>query len=64
MTASLKLADYLKTIVTPHIIDRNAHLAEEVKKVTGEPITIVLDSISVADTQQAGVEILALITVS
>ena len=58
-TTSLKHADYLKTIGTTHIIDRNAHLAEEVKKVTDEPITIVLDAISVADTQQAGVEILA-----
>ena len=54
-TTSLNHADYLKT----HIIDRNAYLAEEVKKVTDEPITIVLDAISVADTQRAGVEILA-----
>jgi len=58
-TTSLKHTDYLKTIGTTHVIDRNAHLAEEVKKVTDEPITIVLDAISAADTRQAGVEVLA-----
>lgn len=58
-TTSLNHADYLKTIGATHIIDRNAHLAEEVKKVTDKPITIVLDAISVADTQQAGIEVLA-----
>jgi len=58
-TTSLKHTDYLNTIDTTHVIDRNAHLAEEVRKLTDKPTTIVLDAISDADTRQAGVEVLA-----
>lgn len=58
VTTSLKYAYYLKIIGTTYIIDRKAHLAEEIKKITDKPITVVLDAISDADTQQVGVVIL------
>jgi NADPH:quinone reductase-like Zn-dependent oxidoreductase len=58
-TASLKHTDLLKSLGATNVIDRNASLSDEVRKITDQPITIVYDSISSAETQQAGLNVLA-----
>ena len=58
-TASLKHADDLKSLGAAHVIDRNASVVTEVRKLTDKPILIVYDAISSADTQQAGIDVLA-----
>jgi len=58
-TSSLKHADELKSLGATHIIDRNAPVVTEVRKLTDKPILIVYDAISSADTQQAGIDVLA-----
>ena len=63
VTASLQHAEYLKTIGATHVIDRNVTrdaLASEVNTITqNTPIKYVVDSISSADTQQSGYDLLA-----
>lgn len=58
-TSSLKHADELKSLGATHVIDRNASVVAEVRKLTDKPISIVFDAVSSADTQQAGVDVLA-----
>jgi len=58
-TSSLKHADDLKSLGATHVIDRNASVVTEVRKLTDKPILIVYDAISSADTQQAGTDVLA-----
>ena len=57
-TASLKHTDFLKSLGATNVIDRNASLLDEVKKITDQPITIVYDAVSSAETQQAGLDLL------
>ena len=63
VTASLHHAEYLKALGATHVIDRNvsgAALASEVNTITqAAPIKYVVDSISSADTQQSGYDLLA-----
>jgi len=58
-TSSLKHADELKSLGATHVIDRNASVVAEVRKLTDKPILIVYDAISSADTQQASIDVLA-----
>ncbi|KAF8804124.1 GroES-like protein [Phlegmacium glaucopus] len=62
-TASLKHAEFLKSLGATHVIDRNVSasaLATEVSSITQDaPIKHAVDSISLADTQQAAYELLA-----
>ena len=58
-TASLKHADELKSLGATHVIDRNASVVAEVRKLTDKPISIVYDAVSSADTQQTGLDVLA-----
>lgn len=62
-TASARNEAYLKSLGATHVLTREAvplaSLASEVKKITSEPIKIVYDSISGADTQSAAYEVLA-----
>jgi NADPH:quinone reductase-like Zn-dependent oxidoreductase len=58
-TSSLKHTDDLKSLGAAHVIDRNASVISEVRKLTDKPILIVYDAISNADTQQAGIDVLA-----
>jgi len=58
-TASLKHTNLLKSLGATDVIDRNASLSDEVRKIIDQPITIVYDSISGAETQQAGLDLLA-----
>ena len=62
-TSSLHHADYLKTLGATHVVDRkvsSADLASEVNAITQNvPIKYVVDSISTADTQQSGYDLLA-----
>ena len=61
ITSSLKHADDLKSLGAAHVIDHNASDMTEVRKFTENPILIVYDAISIssADTQQAGIDVLA-----
>ena len=61
-TASLKHAEFLKSIGATHVIDRNisaSTLASELSGITQNvPIKYVVDSISIPETQQTGYDIL------
>jgi NADPH:quinone reductase-like Zn-dependent oxidoreductase len=61
-TASLQHAEHLKTLGATHVIDRKvsgADLASEVNSITQKaPIKYVVDSVSSADTQQNGYDLL------
>ena len=63
VTASLHHAEYLETLGATHVIDRKvsgAALASEVNTITeNAPIKYAVDSISSADTQQSGYDLLA-----
>ena len=63
VTASLPHAEYLKTLGATHVIDRKvsgAALASEVNTITqNAPVKYAVDSISSADTQQSGYDLLA-----
>jgi NADPH:quinone reductase-like Zn-dependent oxidoreductase len=58
-TSSLKHADEVKSLGATHVIDRNTSVVAEVRKLTDKPILTVYDAISSADTQQAGIDVLA-----
>ena len=58
-TFALKHADEVKSLGATHIIDRNVSVVAEVRKLTDKPILIVYGAIANADTQQAGIDILA-----
>lgn len=61
-TASLKHTDFLKSLGATHVLDRNLSvqaLKAEIEKITTKPVKHVCDAISVAETQQTGLEILA-----
>lgn len=62
-TASLKHAEYLKSLGATHVIDRSVSgsaLASEIGTVTqNAPIKYAVDSISLADTQQAAYDLVA-----
>ena len=63
VTASTHNEEYLKSLGATHVIDRAAippsQLCQVVKAITAEPITIIFDTVSEADTQEASYEILA-----
>ncbi|TFK63901.1 NAD(P)-binding protein, partial [Pluteus cervinus] len=44
-TASLKHAEYLKSIGATHVINRNSSLAAEITKITDKPVLFALDAI-------------------
>ncbi|KAJ3538749.1 hypothetical protein NM688_g6476 [Phlebia brevispora] len=61
-TASLKNADYLKSLGATHVIDRHlspASVVADVKEITKEPIRVIYDTVSADDTQHIGYEVLA-----
>ncbi|KAI0783888.1 GroES-like protein [Irpex lacteus] len=58
-TASLRNADFLKSLGATHVIDRNLPLGDAVKSITTEPIKYVYDAISTKDTQQPSYDVLA-----
>ena len=58
-TASLKNADFLKSLGATHVIDRNADLISSVKAITSDPIQYVFDSIALKPTQEVAYEVLA-----
>ncbi|KAI0822570.1 GroES-like protein [Trametes gibbosa] len=61
-TASLKNAPLLESFGATHVIDRNlsaAALRDEVVKITGKPVSVVYDAISLPDTQKAAFDLLA-----
>ncbi|KAF5342097.1 hypothetical protein D9611_002018 [Ephemerocybe angulata] len=59
-TASLKHAEYLKSLGATHVLDRNKGLTkDQVASITEVPIKAVFDAISVTETQTAGFELLA-----
>ncbi|KIL62428.1 hypothetical protein M378DRAFT_81236 [Amanita muscaria Koide BX008] len=62
-TASLKHADYLKSLGATHVIDRNASpdaISSEVSKITGSRgVKYVIDAIATPETQQFGYDLLS-----
>lgn len=58
-TASLKNADFLKSLGATHVVDRNAELASSVKAITSEPLKYVFDAIGLKQTQEAAYELVA-----
>ncbi|KAI0783889.1 GroES-like protein [Irpex lacteus] len=58
-TASLKNADFLKSLGATHVVDRNADLASSVKAITSEPLKYVFDAIGLKQTQEAAYELVA-----
>jgi len=61
-TASLHNTDLLKSLGATHIVDRNLagpELISAVKKITTDPIELVYDTVSYADTQNMGYDLLA-----
>ncbi|KAI0760997.1 GroES-like protein [Trametes elegans] len=61
-TASLKNTELLKSFGATHVLDRNLSadaLRAEVLKIAGGPVSVVFDTISVPETQQAVWELLA-----
>ena len=58
-TASLKNADYVKSLGATHVIDRYVPLVDAVKAITAEPIPVLYDAISLSETQNPAWEVLA-----
>ncbi|KAH7903809.1 chaperonin 10-like protein [Hygrophoropsis aurantiaca] len=61
-TASPHNAALLKSLGATHVLDRNlsfSSISGEIAKITSTPIKLVYDSVSLADTQQGGYDILA-----
>ena len=58
-TASLKNADFLKSLGATHVIDRNADLITSVKAITSNQIQYVFDAIALKSTQEVAYEVLA-----
>ena len=58
-TASLKNADFLKSLGATHVIDRNADLISSVKAITSDPIQYVFDAVALKPTQEVAYEVLA-----
>ena len=62
-TASAHNSELLKSLGATHVIDRAtippSQLCQAVKAITAEPITIIFDTVSEADTQEATYDILA-----
>ncbi|KIJ54533.1 hypothetical protein M422DRAFT_24482 [Sphaerobolus stellatus SS14] len=58
-TSSLHNADLLKSFGATHVIDRKADVVAEVKKILSEPPKIVYDAISLEDTQNQAVQVVA-----
>lgn len=61
-TSSLKHSEFLKSLGATNVFDRNLstqQLASEIAGVTSRPIKYVYDSISSAETQKTGADILA-----
>ena len=61
-TSSLTHESYLKSLGATHVIDRHlspSEIAASVKAITSDPIKIVYDAISEADTQKAAWSVLA-----
>ncbi|KAF5342142.1 hypothetical protein D9611_002034 [Ephemerocybe angulata] len=59
-TSTLKHETYLKSLGATHVLDRNTPLTQEsLKGITDSPIQSVYDAISDADTQKAGLDLLA-----
>lgn len=61
-TASEKNASYLQALGADAVLSRNlstTDLANAIAKITSKPITVVIDSISLPQTQKLGVDLLA-----
>ena len=49
----------MKSLGATHVVDRNSDVLSEVKKITSEPIEIVLDTIGTNGTQEQGWDLAA-----
>jgi len=61
-TSSLKHSEFLKSLGANHVLDRSLttpQLVSEIAGVTSKPIQYIYDTISAAETQKTGVDILA-----
>lgn len=61
-TASLKNAEYLKSLGATHVIDRNVSwedLPAAVKEITKEPLRIIYDALSNEESENAAYDMLA-----
>lgn len=58
-TASLHNEALLKSLGATHVVDREADVVAEVKKIVNSPIEIIYDAISEQSTQEQAWEILA-----
>jgi NADPH:quinone reductase-like Zn-dependent oxidoreductase len=61
-TASLKHTDYLKTLGATHVLDRSlsaADLKSKVKEIVSSPVDLVYDAVSIAETENAGYDLLS-----
>ncbi|KAJ3552134.1 hypothetical protein NM688_g4314 [Phlebia brevispora] len=61
-TASLKNADYLKSLGATHVLDRKlptSAIRSAIKEITTKPFKIVYDAMAFEDTQHTGYEVLA-----
>ncbi|EIN10100.1 GroES-like protein [Punctularia strigosozonata HHB-11173 SS5] len=61
-TASVKHADYLKSLGATHVLSRDLPadaISTEISKITSQPIKYVYDTVSLADTQKTGWSLLA-----
>jgi len=56
-TASDRHAKLINSLGATHILDRDSDVAEEVKKITKNPIRLVFDAISTRQTQNLGYDI-------
>ncbi|KIJ48629.1 hypothetical protein M422DRAFT_162375 [Sphaerobolus stellatus SS14] len=58
-TCSPKNAELVKSTGATHTIDRNADIPAEVGKILSEPLKLIWDTVSAADTQKQSIQILA-----
>jgi len=58
-TASLHNSQLLKSLGATHVIDRNADVVSEAKKILSGPIDIIYDAVSTKETQTQALDIIA-----
>ncbi|KIJ39260.1 hypothetical protein M422DRAFT_175459 [Sphaerobolus stellatus SS14] len=58
-TSSIRNADLVKSFGATHVVDRNADVVAEVKKILSDSPKIVWDAVSLEDTQIQAIQILA-----
>ena len=58
-TASLHNKSYLESLGATHVVDRSAPLGPAIQSITAKPITVIFDTISLAETQNPAWDALA-----